>query len=178
MEQSNIQKCKVKHNGIDKIGEIIDQRLDKVKVQIIGSSCLPTWYEKTEIKRIWVALVLALSLISCSEDHINYDKYKIVIGKVYKLDGIESPFSVGINNREQCPENDLLYKWDSKVWNNVKEGDFYEWVEPAGLRGCIVLRSYKYQVSKVQVYLYHDDIMIDSVDIEREQYRVLVKNAN
>ncbi len=175
MTPSNVQKCKVTHKGIDKIGEIIEEKIDKVKVKIVGSESIPTWYERTEIKRIWsVMILLAMLFSSCTKDDIDYVQYRLVVGKVVKPD-VDSPLTISLNR--ECVEGNLFYDWaKDKSWKNVAEGDFYEWVEENGIGGCIVLRSYTYQVRSIEIFVYRDDTLVTQTIIEHDGIVTIPKN--
>lgn len=49
-------KCKIKYKGVERMGYIVETKLDKIKVQIVdsaGATLHTNWFENKEIKRIW-----------------------------------------------------------------------------------------------------------------------------
>lgn len=48
------EKCKVTIKGTVHVGTVIESKLDKVKVQPDDKSVRADWFQRNEIKRIWL----------------------------------------------------------------------------------------------------------------------------
>jgi hypothetical protein len=60
----NTQYCKINYKGIERLGTIVDSKMDKLKVNVLDGSIHDTkiphkllrtdWFDRKEVKRLWI----------------------------------------------------------------------------------------------------------------------------